>query len=173
MSRDDHAVELIEPWRPIDDRVLLQRSQRCHKGEFRHVNISTRQYDVDRILVGLSWELHCRNQLDRALERWHTTGRQKGSQLHDQSEFLHNYCTLVSLHDSDNAGAVRIFVALSCELWGYLYIYIIWIRLDYITRHNFPPNRSVSSGNRTPGSRFYSTFWISQFVSTSSYFRVL
>jgi len=36
-------------------------------------------YDVDRIFMGLSWELHCRWKLDRALERWRTTGRQKGS----------------------------------------------------------------------------------------------
>jgi len=28
------------------------RSQRCHKGEFRRINISTRQYNVDRIFVG-------------------------------------------------------------------------------------------------------------------------
>ena len=40
MSRDD---QLIEPWRPNEDRTLLQRSQRCHRGEFRHVSISTRQ----------------------------------------------------------------------------------------------------------------------------------
>ena len=31
-------------------------------------------------------------------------------------EFLHNYYTFVSLHDSDHEGVVRIFVALSCEL---------------------------------------------------------
>jgi len=60
------------------DGTLLQRSQRCHKGEFRHVNISARQRSL--------W---CGQNLcepflrailpDRALERWRTTGRQKGS----------------------------------------------------------------------------------------------
>jgi len=43
MSRDDHAVQLIEPWRPKQDKMLLQRSQRCHNGAFRHVSISARQ----------------------------------------------------------------------------------------------------------------------------------
>ena len=43
VSRDDHAVELIEPWRQDEDKTLLQRSQRCHKGEFRQVSISARQ----------------------------------------------------------------------------------------------------------------------------------
>ena len=33
-----------------------------------------------------------------------------------QGEFLHNYYTLVSLHDSDHDGVLRFFVALSCEL---------------------------------------------------------
>jgi len=35
----------------------------------------------------------------------------------------------VSLHDSDHDGIVRIFVALSCELWSFFILY-------YITRHN-------------------------------------
>ena len=42
MSCDDHAVQLTEPWWPKRGRTLLQRSQRCHNGEFRHVSISTR-----------------------------------------------------------------------------------------------------------------------------------
>jgi len=36
--------------------------------------------------------------------------------FHYQGEFLHNYYTFLSLHDSDHEGVVRIFVALSCEL---------------------------------------------------------
>ena len=32
-----------------------------------------------------------------------------------------------SLHDSDHKGVVRIFVALSCELWGYLFTLINYI----------------------------------------------
>ena len=63
---------------PNEDKTLLQRSQRCHKGEFRHVSISTRQRSLwcGRNLRGP----FLRATLpDRALERWRTTGRQKGS----------------------------------------------------------------------------------------------
>ena len=64
-------------------------------------------------------------------------GETNGSSLHHQGEFLHKYCTFVSLHDSDNEGVVRIFVALSCELWGYL-VTLITLRATV-----FSPNRSV------------------------------
>ena len=40
----------------------------------------------------------------------------EGLMTHHQGEFLHNYYTFVSLHDSEHEGVVRIFVALSCEL---------------------------------------------------------
>jgi len=118
------------------DRTLLQHSQHCHKGEFRHVNFSARQQS-----------LRCRHNLRRAFLRatlamtagscaqaMAATGRQKGSLLHHQGEFLHNYYMFVSLHDSDHEGVVRIFVALSCELWGYLFTLIT---LDY-TAQFFP-----------------------------------
>jgi len=36
-------------------------------------------------------------------------GETKGLITHHQSEFLHNYYTFVSLHDSDHEGVVRIF----------------------------------------------------------------
>ena len=57
-----------------------------------------------------------------------------GGQRGDKRAHNSTTCTLVSLRDSDHEGVVRIFVALSCELWGYL----------------------LTSGNHTPGSRFYS-----------------
>jgi len=38
--------QLIESWRPRRRQTLLQRSQRCHKGKFRHVSISTRQQSL-------------------------------------------------------------------------------------------------------------------------------
>jgi len=41
--------------------------------------------------------------------------------LHHQGEFQPNYCTVVSLLDSNHDGVVRIFVALSWELWGYMH----------------------------------------------------
>jgi len=43
----------------------------------------------------------------------------------------------LALHDSDYEGVVRIFVALSCELWGYLFSYLF-------TRHKFSLPRSVT-----------------------------
>jgi len=49
-------------------------------------------------------------------------GETKGSKICKQGEFLHNYYTLVSLHDSDHEGVVRIFVALSRELWLFIYL---------------------------------------------------
>jgi len=110
-----------------EGNTLLQHSQHCHKGEYWHVSISAQQ---QLLRCGQSsWafpeRIHCWWQLERMLEWWRTTGRQKGSYLHHQGEFLHN-------------GVVRIFVALSCELWGYLH----YITLHYIT-----------SGSYTTGSR--------------------
>ena len=55
----------------------------------------------------------------------------------------------------EDKGVVRIFVGLSCEP-GRLISYLINYMIIYITWNNFSPTRSVSSGNRTPGSRFYS-----------------
>jgi len=43
MSRDDHAVQLIDHGDQMKTEHLLQCSQRCHGVEFRHVSISTRQ----------------------------------------------------------------------------------------------------------------------------------
>ena len=76
-------------------------------------------YDVDRIFVGLSLELHCQWKLDRGvLKQWQSMGRQKRSELHNRGEFLHNYYTFESMHNGDHDGIVRIFVGLSCELGG-------------------------------------------------------
>ena len=42
--------------------------------------------------------------------------RQKRLYLHHQVVFHHIYCAVVSLHDSDHDGVVRISVDLSCVL---------------------------------------------------------
>ena len=60
-----------------------------------------------------------------------------------------------SVYDGDHDGVVRIFVGLSCEP-GRLISYLINYIIIYITWNNFSPTRSVTSGNRTLGSRFYS-----------------
>ena len=62
MSHDDHTVQLIQFERAMaaknGDKTLLQHSQHCHKGEFRHVNISARKQS-----------LRCRHNLCRAFLR--------------------------------------------------------------------------------------------------------
>ena len=55
-------------------------------------------------------------------------GKTKGSELHYQSDFLHDYYMFKSVHNGNHDSVVRIFVDLSCELWGFF---------DYITRYNF------------------------------------
>jgi len=68
--------------------------------------------DFGRVIVFAStrirtWRHNC--------NRWqcHSTGRQKRLELH-RGEFLHNFYTFESVHNSDHDGAVRIFVGLSC-----------------------------------------------------------
>ena len=68
-------------------------------------------------------------------EQWRPMARQKRLYLHHQGEFQHENCMLGSLHDSDYDDVVRIFVGLSCELRLFT--------LDYITRHNCSPTKSV------------------------------
>ena len=73
---------------------------------------------------------------------------------------MHNYYTCVSLHDSDHEGVVRIFVALSCELRGYLHY------LHYL--------HQVATTLLVAGSTL--AFWIpwqTSFASTSSYLSVV
>jgi len=56
-------------------------------GEFQHVNISERQQSL-RCGQNLHGPFLRATLPDRALERWRTMGREKGSQLHHQGEFL-------------------------------------------------------------------------------------
>jgi len=77
MSRDDHAVDLIEPWRPRWRQTLLQHSQCCHKVEFRHVSISAQQRSLQcgQKLRGP----FLRATLPMTVRAIADTGRQKGS----------------------------------------------------------------------------------------------
>ena len=65
-----------------------------------------------RMFVGLSEELYWQRKSDQAREQWQSTGRQKGSELHHQGEFLHNYYMFGSVDNSDRNGVVTIFVGL-------------------------------------------------------------
>ena len=46
MSRDDTLFNRSSHGGQDEDKALLQRSQRCHKGEVQHVSISARQQSL-------------------------------------------------------------------------------------------------------------------------------
>jgi len=117
-----------------EDRTLLQRSQG---------RVSTRKHQYTTAIATMwtesSWafpDSYTAGSCARAIADNGETKRLIAPPSRWVSAQL-SYYTFVSLHDSDHGGVVRIFVALSCELWSF-FIYI------------------TSSGNRTPGSRFYS-----------------
>ena len=113
-----------EPWRPKRRQNIINSTHnlttRVSYSMYASMHGSD-HYDVDRIFMGLSWDLHCRWQLDHALEWCRTTGR------HNSTTKV-SFCTIIvrlsQVHNSDREGAVRIFVGLSCELWGF-FIYIV------------------------------------------------
>ena len=79
MSRDDHAVELIEPWRQKRRQSVITALTTLPQGVFRHVSIGARQRPL-RCGQNLCGPFLRVTLPDRALERWRrTTGRQKDS----------------------------------------------------------------------------------------------
>ena len=92
MSRDVHAVQLIEPWRPKrrQNITALTTLPQGWISARKHQCTTANHYDVDRIFVGLYWELHWRWQLDRALERW----RQLGDKRAHNSTTEVSFCTI-------------------------------------------------------------------------------
>jgi len=129
MSRDDTQFNMqLISWLSYggqnEDKTLLQLSQSCHKCEFQHVSISGRQRSLrcGQNLRGPFPRATLPMTVGLCARAMAINGRQKRSEFHNPGEFLYNYYTFVSLHDSNHEGVVRIFVALSCELWGYLFI---------------------------------------------------
>jgi len=154
MPRDDHAVELIEAWRPRRRQNIITALTTLPQGW-----ISARKHQrttaITTVWAESLWafpESYTAWSCARAMVE---NGETKGVINLPQGEFLHNYYTFVSLHECDHEGVVTILVALSCELWSSF----IYIALCYI----------ISSGNRTPGSRFYSDLLDTSVASTSSY----
>ena len=151
MPRGNHAqsVAIASNGDQKEDKKLLQHSQLSQHGEFRHVSVSERQrsrlcgQNLRVAFLRMVLPRYCHRKSKRALEQWRPTARQKRSYLYHQGEFQHNYFDFVSLHHSDHAGVVRIFVGHSEIVKRLLFIYLDSIRLDYITRHNFSPTRSV------------------------------
>ena len=124
-----------------DTKLVIQRSQLRQPGEFWHVSVSERQkLRVPLLRTVLPPEV---GESARAMT---STARQKRSYLHHQGEFQHQNCTVGTVHDSDHEGVVRIFV-------GHSYHSNELFILYYITRHFISYTRSVTRGNRTPGSR--------------------
>jgi len=100
-----------------EDKTLLQCSQLCYKGEFQHVSISAQHM----LWSESSWAFpESYNANDSWIMRLSDGGLQEDKRAHN-STIKVNFCTIiiimfVSLHDSDDDGVVRIFVAFSCEL---------------------------------------------------------
>ena len=111
MPRGYHAQSIASNGDQKEDKTLLQHSQLCQHGEFRHVSVSERQRSrpcgqnvrVPFLRTVLPPEV------DGALEQWRPTAREKRSYLHHQGEFQHQNCTVRTVHDSDHDGVVRIF----------------------------------------------------------------
>ena len=124
-----------------DKKLVIQRSQLRQHGEFWHVSVSERQkLRVPFLRTVLPPEV---GESARAMA---STARQKRSYLHHQGEFQLQNCTVGTVRDSDHEGVVRIFV-------GHSYHSNELFILYYITRHFISYTRSVTRGNRTPGSR--------------------
>ena len=118
--------------------VSAWRQSQCGRNLCGHiVSVHDGNHHMDRIFVGLSWELQCWQQSDCVLKRWWTTAREKGSEPYHQSELLCNYYTLSA--DTNTESVVRIFIGLSCKLWFH---YLFNCILHYAAQ--FSPTRSVT-----------------------------
>ena len=97
------------------DKALLQHSQRCHKGGFWHSEGQPSRL-CGQNLCGHFIRAVLATNVEESDRTMAANGMTIALVFHHQGEFQPNYCTVVSLHDSDHDGVVRIFVALSCEL---------------------------------------------------------
>ena len=88
MSRDDHAVQLIEPWRPRRRQNIITALTTLPQGWVSASVHDRDHYDVDRIFVGLSWELHYR--IVRSSD-----GRQPGDKRAHNSTTKVSFCTII------------------------------------------------------------------------------
>jgi len=93
MLRDDHAVQLTEPWRPRRRQNVITALTTLPQGWVSAHNISARQQSLrcGQIFVGLSGGLRCGWQLDRPLERWRTRGDKSA---HNSTTKV-SFCTII------------------------------------------------------------------------------
>ena len=124
MSRDNHAVQLIEPWRPKRRRNIITALTTLPQQW-----VSTRKHQYTTAITTMwtesSWAFP---KSYTANESWIvrlSDGRQRGDKRAHNSITKVSFCTIIihlcHWHDSDHEGVVTIFVTLSCELWGYLH----------------------------------------------------
>ena len=116
--RGNRAQSIASNGDQKDDKTLLQHSQLSQHGEFWHVSVSERQRSR---LCGQNLRVPFLRtvlppEVGESARAMAATARQKRLYLHHQGEFRHNYCVVVSLHDSDHDGVVRISLDLSCVL---------------------------------------------------------
>jgi len=137
MSRDDHAVQLVEPWRPKRRQHVITVLTTLLQGW-----ISTRKHQYTTAITTMctesSWafpESYTTGSCARA------TGRQQGDKRAPNSTTKMGFCTIIICLCHRMIAITRVYseslqpFPASCE--------VIYIRLDYITRHNFSPTRSV------------------------------
>ena len=141
-----------------EDKTLLQCSQRYHKGEFRQVSISSRQRSLrcGQNLRGPFLRATLPMTVGSCARAMADNGKTKGLITPPPKLVSTQLLYVCDSADSDHDGVARIFVALFCELWSYLFTVI-----NYITQ--------VATALLVAGSTL--TFWIpwqTPFASTSS-----
>ena len=120
LSCDDHTVQLIKPWRPKLRRNIITARPQGWVSARKHQCMTA----ITTMWTESSWAF-CESYT--ANESWivrSSDGGPQGDKGAHNSTTKVSFCTIimfVSLHDSDHEGVVRIFVALSCELRGYLH----------------------------------------------------
>ena len=110
-----------------EDRTLLQRSQCCHNGDFRHISISTwrRSLQSGQNLRGPFLRATLLMRVGSCARAMADNEKTKGL-ITPPSRWVSAQLLYVCFTaDSDHEGVVRICVALSCELGGFFILYCI------------------------------------------------
>jgi len=125
-----------------EDRMLLQRSQRCHRGEFQHVSISTQQRSLrcGQNLCGPFLRATLPMTVGSCARAMVDNGKTKGL-ITPPPRWVSAQLLYVCVTAWQRS---RLWSQDLCSLFlraVRLFIYITLI--NYITRHNFSPTRSV------------------------------
>ena len=109
MSREDHARSIEHSSAQARARQQWRPLQLRHHGEFQQVSTTAITAVWSESLWGLRKTVLATNDEEsgRAMAADCTT---KVLVSPPSGEFLHNYCVVLSLHDGNHGGVVRIFV---------------------------------------------------------------